>query len=542
MKRNFLKPVLLFLPVIVLASCNIEENEGKIPVSKNGIVFAIGENGALTKAADEVQVMDPISLAGDDKELKGLILTETVTSMDGMFFEESRPVTKGTPIYSENFVEKYGKYFYVTAYTLDGKVYYDPLPLTYKESKTDKGKLTHYFEVTYPSGIRWPEVDGVCQGLNFLLDAPHKQLGVTPSFDESGNIVFTYADKTPSDGTITDPAASQKDILFGSIELDESTKDDQTIVNLHHAFTAVKFRIADFDTHMGAVTKINSVVIKDLSYAGKCAINPATGVAVWSGLSGGANYSQKYSGYVTFDESTYKNNFAPSFYEGDTEVANLNNGDASETLLLIPQNVKDKKVTVNFTINGVDYTRTFKMPDTNWAAGQLHTYTIDISKVAVKVDDEVDNSGHKTNVVTKNTGNVTAYLRAAVSAAWYYGDLIVAPYKEGDGVFVDLPNVTPASSVEGKNGYWIDGGDGYYYYSMPVLPGEETNTDLFTSFTQTNTPPFPYDKSDKAHLEVRVLLQGVEYNSDQSWVKAAWGNIGESLGATAETPISTSNN
>ena len=135
------------------------------------------------------------------------------------------------------------------------------------------------------------------------------------------------------------------------------------------------------------------------------------------------------------------------------------------------------------------------------------------------IDDEMDSAGTvKSDVRAQNTGNVTAYLRAAYVMAWYYGlgdeAVAVAPYR-GDGVFEDLGGGT----VSGGEA-WIHGSDGYWYYRYPVQPGHMAKVGLFTSYTAPGaTPPFA-----GAHLEMKMLLQGVQYDADKTRVGSAWGD------------------
>lgn len=123
------------------------------------------------------------------------------------------------------------------------------------------------------------------------------------------------------------------------------------------------------------------------------------------------------------------------------------------------------------------------------------TNTFTPTHVTVDITDNVSN-GVKSNVTITNTSNIDAYIRAAIVGYWCNDDdEIVAAWNPTDttqGVFVDLP---------GEN--WAEYG-GYYYYTVPIEPGEETGTKLFTTYT-VGTPPV-----EGAHLVMNILVQAVQ--------------------------------
>ena len=90
------------------------------------------------------------------------------------------------------------------------------------------------------------------------------------------------------------------------------------------------------------------------------------------------------------------------------------------------------------------------------------------------VSGEIQNiSDKKSNVQIKNTGDTDAYIRVAVVVNWMNAD--------GTRVWA----TKPVEAVEGADGDytitynlsngWFNGGDGFYYYSKAVSPGESTS-------------------------------------------------------------------
>ena len=88
----------------------------------------------------------------------------------------------------------------------------------------------------------------------------------------------------------------------------------------------------------------------------------------------------------------------------------------------------------------------------------------------------------KNNVQIKNTGDTTAYIRVAMVVNWMSKDGKVWAVKPVQGDDKDY-TITYAPD----NG-WLDGGDGYYYYSKPVAPDSPNNlTSVLIQEAKLNT-------------------------------------------------------
>ena len=107
--------------------------------------------------------------------------------------------------------------------------------------------------------------------------------------------------------------------------------------------------------------------------------------------------------------------------------------------------------------------------------------------VTCKVVEEFDKQTKK-NVTIQNTGNTSAYIRAAVVGNWVKDGKIVAPW-------VDNINYSQSG--------WVKGNDGYYYYQSEVTAGQVTSN-LFDSYEPGSAPVAD------AHLEMTIVCQAVQ--------------------------------
>lgn len=125
------------------------------------------------------------------------------------------------------------------------------------------------------------------------------------------------------------------------------------------------------------------------------------------------------------------------------------------------------------------------------------------------VSTEVNESftgGVKSNVTIKNTGDIPAYIRAAVIINWADGDgnVSATPVKDGDYVIkYDSSNT------------WKKIGD-YWYYTKPVAADSLTEKALIESCTPVaGKAPEGYD------LQVTILADGIQ-SEPLTAIKEAW--------------------
>ena len=129
------------------------------------------------------------------------------------------------------------------------------------------------------------------------------------------------------------------------------------------------------------------------------------------------------------------------------------------------------------------------------------TNRFESGKVTCEVVEEFNENGTtKKNVAIENTGNTTAYIRAAIVGNWVKDGKVVVPWTFDD------------SKIESG---WAKGNDGYYYHKAPVAAGAMTSN-LFESYTAPSNGP------EGAHLEMTIICQAIQ-SEPASAVTEAWG-------------------
>ena len=139
------------------------------------------------------------------------------------------------------------------------------------------------------------------------------------------------------------------------------------------------------------------------------------------------------------------------------------------------------------------------------------TNTFTPASVTTQVEEKFDGIT-KRNVTIKNTGDIPAYIRAAVIINWADGDgnVSATPVKDGDYVIkYDSSNT------------WKKIGD-YWYYTKPVAADSLTEKALIESCTPVaGKAPEGYD------LQVTILADGIQADGVASNGKTpmedAWG-------------------
>lgn len=130
------------------------------------------------------------------------------------------------------------------------------------------------------------------------------------------------------------------------------------------------------------------------------------------------------------------------------------------------------------------------------------------STVTSEVDEDFDDENTvKKDVKIQNTGDIDAYIRAAVVITWQDKDGNVYPQTPVAG--------TDYSITWSKTG-WVDGNDGYYYYSKKV--GADAKTGVLISECQ----PLKAAPAEGYTLHVEILGSAIQAEPDEA-VKSAWG-------------------
>ncbi len=128
--------------------------------------------------------------------------------------------------------------------------------------------------------------------------------------------------------------------------------------------------------------------------------------------------------------------------------------------------------------------------------------SFEYANVSCKVTQNRDTDGSIVQV--KNTGTISAYIRAAVVANWMDVDGNIAA-SVPEGYSYDLTC---------SSGSWVLGNDGFFYYLLPVAPGASTEGSLLTcTVTCPETPEYT--------LSVEVLAEAIQ-STPASAVNEAW--------------------
>lgn len=121
---------------------------------------------------------------------------------------------------------------------------------------------------------------------------------------------------------------------------------------------------------------------------------------------------------------------------------------------------------------------------------------------------ETFNGNVKSDVKVKNTGNTEAYIRAAVIATW-----------QTVGTSSEIYAIAPIESVDYDviwgDSSWILGGDGYWYYTLPVAPDEETRMLIYELTPKSEAP-------DGYSLSVEIVATAIQ-SSPADVVLNEWG-------------------
>ena len=124
---------------------------------------------------------------------------------------------------------------------------------------------------------------------------------------------------------------------------------------------------------------------------------------------------------------------------------------------------------------------------------KVNTFTP--SEVTCAVTETFENNV-KSQVAVKNTGDTTAFIRAAINVTWMSNQDAA-----NQTVSAKVPvKDTDYSIIFAKNTNWIQGADGYYYYQLPVDPQGSTGV-LIEECKLLNYASVP----DGYHLSVEIV-------------------------------------
>lgn len=123
-------------------------------------------------------------------------------------------------------------------------------------------------------------------------------------------------------------------------------------------------------------------------------------------------------------------------------------------------------------------------------------YTAEKSPVAGSV---------KSDITAKNTGDTTVFLRLRLSTCWV----------DAEGKTTGTPSALPQITLRQN---WLDGGNGLYYYALPVEPGESTTVLCEPMRMGTSVSP----TGAAVYQQITVLAEAVQALPEKA-AREAWG-------------------
>lgn len=129
------------------------------------------------------------------------------------------------------------------------------------------------------------------------------------------------------------------------------------------------------------------------------------------------------------------------------------------------------------------------------------------------VSGEIQNiSDIKSKVQIKNTGDTDAYIRVAVVVNWASAD--------GSCVWAQKPADDDYTITYNLSNGWFNGGDGFYYYSKAVSPGESTSV-LIDEAKQLLAAPKGTDGT-QYYLSIEIVASAIQ-STPETVVENHWG-------------------
>lgn len=157
------------------------------------------------------------------------------------------------------------------------------------------------------------------------------------------------------------------------------------------------------------------------------------------------------------------------------------------------------------------------------------TPVVENSFERVKVPNKVIESfveNVKSNVKIKNIGETDAYVRAAIVVTWVEVDENGDPT---DNVHYIAPgsddySIVLNTSTDGAAGTWVEGSDGYYYYTSKISPSYTTAV-LITSCSEKTDSNKPLSSTTGFEyvLSVEIMGQTIQAQPDKV-VGEVWSN------------------
>ena len=152
------------------------------------------------------------------------------------------------------------------------------------------------------------------------------------------------------------------------------------------------------------------------------------------------------------------------------------------------------------------------------------TNTFTPAKVTCEVDEKFENNV-KSAVSIRNTSNIDAYIRAYVVVTW----------KNADGeVYGKQPVKGTDHTMTGPETGWVEGTDGYYYYTSPVGVDKTTGVLITECKPITGQAPADYD------LSVEIIAEAIQ-SLPTTTVVDVWKPVVTGVGTDGTLTVTTGN-
>ena len=592
------------LAAVTLASCEKEKDFKDVtPLGKDDIAFSL--QSAATRSTSVMAPKSGMTIKLDSQ----VCLEETIEEMD-----YAAPATRGIPAYTFNVGEIYKAMdVYADQGSFGGEATYVRVD---EEMVANGWRYHHNYE-----GNPWPDTT---TPVDFYFSMPAQATGVSDPNYIDGQITFTF--DSPTNG------AAQQDILFSHTAVSKNEHDgflpNGAPVTMYHALTGVKFRNGH-DNDGSTKTIIKSVTFKNLMSHGVCTVTPGSEEGTtskykvnWGSLGKKTTFTLDFSNpsyYVDSEGNPVDadaegkvintNDGTVSYGSGEGQVPtyngtswtsaaadhNLNDEEGSMTFWFIPQQIsEDVTLEITFLVKTPDTPEGTEVPHiikfgelvtkttgegesaqktyTEWAAGQLRTYTLKPFDVDVEIFDTMSNL-KKENLHVTNTGNVDEYVRIMIIGNWYgwksaddraanpnnptilvgytsadpNDDTMVTPwYREDDLYSTGFdPNYFPGGRPLASS-HWKRGTGSYFYYDTKIGAGQQlSGTDALFNYYQLTTDMIPTiylpvanqttrQEAVGVHLVMEVVVQAIPTTVNGTEVDCwtAWSNaVGKEIKA-----------
>ncbi len=455
---------LIGLGVLLLSGAVACREEIQVPPPSkpaDGITFSIeDDNFIVTRSAGDGQadslkpvpsvITVPVEIGDEEFRLK-------VSSAPNNGSAVSAPATRGVT-YTASEVNS----FNVTAITSAGNQTYFNDVVTVDDHIASSDRF-------------WPD-----EALTFFAHyVPEAALTSLTYSCAEGTAKGTFSYSVPAPSAEGNDAAVQPDMLFAiTPQVTKPSEAGQHVpIKFHHALSALVFKLG---TIPDGIT-VKNIRLVNFRSGGDCLMVPENTDNV------------RFTWEADGEKKTFEQKFP------DTQTLS-----EAQTFMMIPQSFSDSDAVleINFVKDGQAYKLQKAMKDilVSIDADMKYVFTLGITEVKVEILEDFDGIVKK-NVHFKNTGNTESFIRATIIGYWVdpQGD-IVAPWTD---------TIIPPTT----SGWRYNDADGFFYYKLPVAPGDVT-TNLIGSYSWQHDPVV---LNSVLHLNIVAQIISADKFNEGAW-------------------------